>query len=382
MQILLDARKLGDGGIGVYLQNLIGGLLALRRNGEAVFDLSLLVGAAADREWSDVRYVEELAGKYSFTEYLMLARRHRALLTPETIYHAPHYTLPFNLRCRSVVTIHDTIHLSHPSRAWNPLIAQPLIGSALRRADRVITVSEFSRAELRRYFPGTRARIEVVANGCQAAFRERVDERRVAEVRLRHGVSAPYCLFVGNAKRHKGAAELIEAWRLLGLEFGDSRPQLVIVGADFTPTFKAAAATALGERSVRFLSGLATADLVALTQGATAALLPSRIEGFGLPGLEALAIGTPLVCSPAPAFFELCEQSAWFASDFSARAFADVVCRVLRDPHGAALKADRGRQRSAAFTAERMARESWAVYCSTMGVAAGANRALREGVQR
>ena len=383
MHILLDARKLGDGGIGVYLQNLIDGLLALRRSGEVSFELSLLVGPAQKASQSDssgVRYIEERAGKYSLAEYLLLARRHRNLITPETLYHAPHYTLPFGLGCRSVVTIHDTIHLSHPSRMLNPLLAQPMIGSALRRADRVITVSEFSRGELRRNFPKVRARIEVVANGCQAAFREKLDERRVAEVRLRHGVSAPYCLFVGNAKRHKGGAELLEAWRLLGFEFGDSRPQLVIVGGDFANRFRAEAGAACGERGVRFLSGLATADLVALTQGAVASLLPSRIEGFGLPALEALAMGTPVVCSPAPAIRELCEQNAWYAENFSARAFADAVAKVIRDPHGAALKAERGRQRSAAFTAERMARETWAVYCSAMGVAAGAARPLREGM--
>lgn len=380
MHILLDARKLGDGGIGVYLQNLIDGLLALRKDGEIDCTLTLLVGPGAERKWREVRYVEERAGKYSFAEYLLLARRHRDLLTPDTIYHSPHYTLPFGLGCRSVVTIHDTIHLSHPSRILNPLIAQPLIGSALRRADRVITVSEFSRRELRRYFPKSSARIEVIANGCQAAFRERLDERRLAEVRLRHGVSAPYCLFVGNAKRHKGGAELLEAWRALGSEFGESRPQLVVVGGAFGDRFRAEAVAACGERGVRFLSGVSTADLVALTQGALASLLPSRVEGFGLPALEALAVGTPVVCSPAPALREVCEENAWYAADFTTKAFADAVSKVIRDPHGAALRAERGRQRSALFTVERMARESWAVYCSVMGTAVGAVRPLREGV--
>ncbi len=379
MQILLDARKLGDGGIGVYLQNLVDGLLALREAGELSFELTLLVAptllakssnaSVASPRWSGIEYVAERAKKYSFTEYFLLAGRHRQRLSPQSLFVSPHYTLPFGLPCASVVTVHDCIHLSHPSRFWNPSVARLLIGSALRRATRAITVSNFSRAELARYFPA--AKVDVVPNGCKPIFRERFDERKLAEARLRLGVSAPYCLFVGNAKVHKGFAELYEAWRLVSLEFGDQRPQLVVVGS-FSATQRTAAVASFGERGVKFLSGLSVEELAALTQGAVASLLPSQIEGFGLPALEALAMGTPVVASPAPALREVCEEHAWYASDFSGRAFAEAISKLIRDPHGAALKAERGRQRSLRFSNERMARESWAVYCGALGVANGA----------
>ena len=385
MQILLDARKLGDGGIGVYLQNLVDGLLALRQSGEIAFELSMLVSpeALSIARWQgQVELIAERSGKYSIAEYLLLARRQRVALAKRPLFHSPHYTLPFGLRCPTVVTIHDCIHLSHPSRMLNPIVARPLLRSALRRAGRVITVSEFSRAELLRYFPSVRQTIDVVPNGCQVEFRDRLDERRIAEARLRLGISAPYCLFVGNAKLHKGFRELIDAWKLVGAELGEQRPQLVVVGSGFSPTHRAAVAAECGERGVRFLSGLSVSDLHALTQGALASLLPSRIEGFGLPALEALTVGTPVVCSPAPALKELCQDSAWFADDFTARTFAAAVSRVIRDPHGAALKAERGRQRGARFTIEKMGRETWRVYASLLGVSAdtGSQPTLRGGI--
>ena len=140
LSILLDARKLGDGGIGIYLENLIEGLLGEKERGFPL-EVTAIVSPASEkileRFSGSLRVVEDSAKKYSLDEYLRLPKRLAAVFREHDIFHAPHYTLPRGISIPSVVTIHDTIHLMAPENLSQRLFAGFLMRSAMRRAGRL-----------------------------------------------------------------------------------------------------------------------------------------------------------------------------------------------------------------------------------------------------
>ena len=130
MRVLLDARKLGHGGIGVYIDNLVHGLAA---HGDV--DLTLIVREAFDPEeysWGKgVALISDRARPYSIDEMFGLARR--IDFAGIDVFHSPHFTLPFGIRVPSVVTVHDLIHVHNPQRAFYPVVARGLVRSSLKR---------------------------------------------------------------------------------------------------------------------------------------------------------------------------------------------------------------------------------------------------------
>ena len=141
VRLLIDGRKLGDGGIGVYIENAIIGLLQL-----GGVEVTVIGSPNYDKSPSWVSAVDWIASdarQYSFKEYFFLARG--IDFSKFDIFHAPHYTLPFGIPLPSVVTVHDLIHLTHPQSFYYPWVAKRLIASAVKRASVVVAVSEDTR---------------------------------------------------------------------------------------------------------------------------------------------------------------------------------------------------------------------------------------------
>lgn len=396
LRVLLDARKLGDGGIGTYIENLVRGLCNLQSEREIDCQLTLLVTgehAAARRKAAtaaaeatatssnapssndpllngEVLIVEEPSAKYSLSEYLLLARRHRKLLDSHDIYHAPHYTLPFFLGRPSVVTIHDVIHVTHPETPMHRPAGRALIGSAIRRASHVITVSEASRAEIERLLPArNRPPISVIPNALKEVFR-----RQRAEARAGAGSDeelTPYCLFVGNAKPHKGWRTLLTAWQLLWNDPVAACPHLVLVGQLVGDEVESAIRQCGLQGVVSVVRKVSDEELRGLYQGAQAVVVPSLVEGFALPALEALACGAPLVTTPLPAVREVCGDVPWYAEGFTARAIADAVTRCLREAPSASVRRQAGRSRAEWFDINQVARATWEVYLAAARASGG-----------
>ena len=160
LRVLLDARKLGDGGIGRYTENLIAGLC----DNKAV-DLTVLCHpdrAAQFREVSSISCLTDSATSYSVDEYFRLAKR--IDWSKFDLYHTPHYTLPFGIPIPTVVTVHDLIHIEQPQKWFYPLIASKLIRSSLARSSAVLTVSEASRSSIERFYPRSKNKVRVVPN--------------------------------------------------------------------------------------------------------------------------------------------------------------------------------------------------------------------------
>lgn len=378
-RIILDARKLGDGGIGVYIENLVDGLLSLREEGLVSFELSLLVEEnqkpsrhpvkeAQDRWNQKVRFIPERAKKYSLSEYLRLAGRQRHELREHHLFHAPHYTLPLFLKIPSVATIHDVIHLTHPSSRYHEPVARTLLRSVVKRADAIITVSEHSKAVMLKELPVTEERISVIPNALRPGIVRRKG-KELSDFLAQEGMSDGYCLFVGSEMPHKGFLELLETWALL---FNDvdcvCYPHLYVVGRNFSEESRALVREKGLQEVVKFVGEVSNRRLSFLYSGARAVVIPSRAEGFGIPAIEAMSCGVPVISTPLPSLREFGEGTIWFSSDFSPESLARALRRAFDESDREILRLEKGKRKAEEFTLRRQAEMTWNVYQTLLPV--------------
>jgi len=278
--------------------------------------------------------------------------------------HYPNSIAPLHSPCRYVVTIHDmTLSLLPQYHPWRKrLIVRPLIPLIARRATRIITDSEHARADIVRLLRVPPERVVVVPLAAAAIFRPAPADEQ-ARVRARYQLDQPYLLYVGTLEPRKNLVRLIRAWHTLWRR-GIIPHQLVLVGGrgwQDAEIYATIAQLNCGN-ALRLAGYVPTADLPALYSAADAFAFPSLSEGFGLPVIEAMACGTPVLISTAPALRELAGAAALAIDPRDERALTDTLELLLTD---AALRADlrtRGLLRAAAFSWDRAARSTLEVY--------------------
>lgn len=278
--------------------------------------------------------------------------------------HYPNSIAPLHSPCRYVVTIHDmTLSLLPQYHPWRKrLIVRPLIPLIARRATRIITDSEHARADIVRLLRVPPERVVVVPLAAAAIFRPASADEQ-ARVRARYQLDQPYLLYVGTLEPRKNLVRLIHAWHTLWRR-GIIPHQLVLVGGrgwQDAEIYATIAQLNCGA-ALRLAGYVPTADLPALYSAADAFAFPSLSEGFGLPVIEAMACGTPVLISTAPALRELAGAAALAIDPRDERALTDTLELLLTD---AALRADlrtRGLLRAAAFSWDRAARSTLEVY--------------------
>lgn len=373
----IDARKLADFGIGTYVRGLLAGLAGLPSDtrfvlfaGRAARDAGL---PALDERF---RVVAADAPGYSLRELAALGGALRAPGLGLDLFHATHYVLPFGLPCPAVVTVHDLIHLRRPeqlSSRFAGLYARALLGRAVRRARLLLTVSRATADDLVARLGADPGRIEVIPNGVDPAFFADPGPERVRALLAPLGLEPPYLLFLGNPKPHKNVARLLAAFARLDPA---ATPPLVLAGA--RPAERAALEAEVGRAGlagrVVCLGHLPASALPALFRGASLFLFPSLAEGFGLPVLEAMAAGIPVVASEIPALRELAEGSAELVDPLSEAGIAEGIARLLGDARRRAELAARGPERARQFDWETTARRTAAAYA----VALAGGRTRRE----
>jgi glycosyltransferase involved in cell wall biosynthesis len=354
MRIAIDARKLHDFGIGTYIRNVLSGLA--RIDGDTEY-IALCRPADVDRInelGPNFRAVPETAAPYSVGEQvwipLSLVRERAHLL------HEPHYVLPIATRCRTVVTIHDCIHLMFPQYLPNRLAhvyARASMWSAVRQSDRILTVSEASKRDILRFFGVDANKVEVIYNAIDERFSRPADEARMDQARQRYQLDHPFLLYVGNIKPHKNLERLIDA-------FGRARAQglddlrLLIIGDEISkyPALRQAVHRHRLDKYVRFLGFQPYETLAAFYRLARAFVFPSLYEGFGLPPLEAMACGTPVVTSNVSSLPEIAGGAAVLVDPYEPASIADGIVRAVSDE---TLRADliaRGLARAGEFSWE------------------------------
>jgi len=272
-------------------------------------------------------------------------------------------------RRRLVVTIYDLSFVTHPDSHVPANVEHCLRGTkqAIDRADALIAISESARTELIEKMGAPPERIVVTPLAADPHLRRVSDPERLAAVRRRYELPERFILFLGAMEPRKNLLRLIEAFAALKPDLRRETP-LVVAGAD--GWLNDAVHERVGKLdladSVRFIGYIAGDDVAPLYSLATVFAYPSLWEGFGLPVLEAMACGTPVLTSDVSSLPEVAGDAALFVPPTDVEAIADGLTRLLDD---AALRADlaaRGLRRAAAFSWERCARETLAVYTSVV----------------
>jgi glycosyltransferase involved in cell wall biosynthesis len=291
------------------------------------------------------------------------ARRARADLLFEPASWA---SFPLWPGTKSVICFHDTIAESLPglvfpdrTSAWAWRAKSWL---AARQATRVMTVSNASRDALAARYGIAAERIDVVGAGASAKFRPLTDRAALADALARLGIATarPWFLFVGGLAPHKNVARLLDAY---ATALGDIDAGLVLVGDPAADGFRAEG-VALAQRierderlkaGVRLLGCVGDDDLVALLNGAHALVLPSLLEGFGLPALEAMQCGTPVLASRAGALPEVVGAGGAYFTPTDAGELARALVACVRDREWRARTATLARAQAAQFSWSRAA---------------------------
>ncbi len=333
MRIAIDARKLQDFGIGTYIRNIVTELDKIDHETEFV-----VLGRPADveRGWAlgpNFRLVAEPARPYSAAEQIWIPwrlRRERVQLV-----HEPHYVLPPAITCRSVVTIHDCIHLMFPQYLPNRaayVYARGSMWSATRKADRILTVSEASKRDILRFFGVRPEKVQVVYNAIDERFLLPPDEDGMDRIRRRYQLDRPFVLYVGNIKPHKNVERLIAAFGRARAACSDDL-QLLIVGDELSryPSLRQMVHRHRLDKAVRFLGFQPASTIASFYRLARAFAFPSLYEGFGLPPLEAMACGTPVVTSNVSSLPEIAGDAALLVDPTSVDDIAEGIRRAVMD---------------------------------------------------
>jgi glycosyltransferase involved in cell wall biosynthesis len=364
VRIGIDARKLHDFGIGTYIRNLLRQLARLDRQTEFVVLCRPADCEALASLGENFRSVPETSGHYSIAEQIRipLALKREKV----TLFHAPHYVLPPLVRCRSVVTIHDCIHLMFPQYLPNRFAlayARASIGLAARRATRVLTVSESSKRDILRFVDTTPEKIDVIYNAFDERFGVEPLEEDVVRVRERYQLNDEFVLYAGNVKPHKNLERLIEAFDLVRKR-GLDRLKLVLIGDEISKyaALRRAVHQHQLHKYVRFLGYLPEETLAVMYRLAGVFVFPSLYEGFGLPPLEAMASGTPVVTSNISSLPEVAGAAAVLVDPYSPEAIADGIHRVLTDEALRRSLRQKGLARAAQFSWEQSVRRVREIY--------------------
>jgi glycosyltransferase involved in cell wall biosynthesis len=359
LRLTFDAR-IWKTGIGTYTINL---LRAMRRV-DGQFRISAIVRAEAagliTGLCDETRVVD--APIYTLREQFQIPGAARGC----DLLHVPHYNIPAFYRGPLVVTIHDLTHVTEPAfrntaKAW--LYARPMLRAAANKASHVITVSDYSSRQIVERLGVKPEKVGAIYHGVDPQFRLMDNDKAANDMKAAFRIDGSYLLFVGNLKPQKNLRTLLSAFALLR-----SRKRLnhslVLAGDDPEGRHRVFDECArLGiAGNVRHIPWVAEDLLPELYAAADLVLMPSTSEGFGFPVLEAMACGTPVVCSNATSLPEVGGDAVVYFDPHNVEEMAEAIEKVMNSPSLQMELREKGLRQAAKFTWEECARKHLDVY--------------------
>jgi glycosyltransferase involved in cell wall biosynthesis len=281
------------------------------------------------------------------------------------VFHAPDFSLAPSLFARRIVTIHDLAYLIRPECALPSLIAylDAVVPRALRAAERVIAVSRSTAHDLSTRLRVPPAKIAVIPLGVDPQFHPVRERETLAALRTRYGLEQPFALAVGTIEPRKNYERLIAAFARARTARGGPR-MLAFAGRDgwlFESVYDAVQRYRVADH-VRFLGYVPDAELPALYSAADLLAMASLYEGFGIPILEAMACGTPVLCGDGGSLPEVAGRAALVIPSEDTSALATGLVRLCADEDLRRRLIAAGRERAHLFTWEAAARAHLKVY--------------------
>jgi glycosyltransferase involved in cell wall biosynthesis len=371
VQVAIDIRRISDFGVGTYIRNIVRALSRLDRENkyyligapEKVQEIGLL-----PPNFHNIAFTERDTSARGYFGFRTVLRRLNCDLV-----HVPHlFWLPRALPCPYVMTVHDV--LEHMSRTKDRSGARRLVHFQFTRrvllhASRVFAVSQFTKSELEKLFSIPARNIEVVYNAVDERFMHghATDADRALIVQ-RYQVTYPFVLYAGRISPHKNLVRIIEAFSALRseLEKDDKFPdlKLIIIGDELSknPDLRRTVIKSGVQNDVRFLGFVPIEVLRILYDLAKVFVFPSLYEGFGLPPLEAMVHGTPVVTSNTSSLPEVVGNAAVLVNPENVFEIMRALHRVLVDQPLREKMKRRSLEQSKRFSWESSARRVLQVY--------------------
>lgn len=353
MRIGFDARMIDHPGIGRYINNLLGAMMDMAGDSEFILygDLNKLAG------FKNCRKKEYTLPVYSFKENFSNPFARDGL----DVAHIPHFNASLRNIKNLVITIHDLIYLKFPESRPDlikGIAVRPAISMAIRRADKIIAVSENTKRDIIKEFPDAEGKVEVVYEAADLCFEKITDIKRLSPIKEKHNLPDKFILFVGSLKKHKNIERLIDAYT--DLKSKGIQHKLVIVGRyrpreqEILKKIKSTDALYIGE--------IPTEDLVVIYNLASLLVIPSLYEGFGLPVLEAMSCGVPVATSYAASLPEVVGDAGVLFNPEDISSISNKIYEVLEDENLRQKLIEKGLKRTSNFSWEKAARQTIELY--------------------
>ncbi len=375
LHIVIDARRIRDFGIGTYIRSLVHALAAI----DSANQYTLVSGPGDVRTLAGLpeNFRAAVYGRndHSYVDHVAFPLFLRGL-SPDLV-HIPLNRVPLLMIRPYVVTIHDMANLIHEvsdNRLWMQL-RRYRFRRGLTRANRVIAVSDATRRDVENLMGVPPDRVCRVYNAPDPGFLQRGpgDPEEKQRIMERYQINYPFLLYAGNIRRHKNVPRLVEAFAVVREQLATHELyrelRLVIIGDTISqyPAVRQAVIKSRVEHVVRFLGFVPFETLRCFYETAAAFVFPSRYEGFGLPPLEAMACGAPVITSNVSSLPEVVGDAAVLVNPENVFDIARGVRDVLLNEHLRNEMIRRGREQAARFSWERTARQVLEIYLEAAG---------------
>lgn len=348
IRICIDARMIGPYGIGTYLSHLLP--LIVR----ADYQFQILYAPShplPQQKRSNVKYIPFSAPIYSIQEQIAFLYS----IPPCDLFWSPHYNIPLGpIRAKKrVVTIHDAYPLAHRRRFsfLKNIYSRTVMNAATRLSDAIITNSHFSQTEIIRWTGAKAKKMQIIPLGvCDTQWTS--EPKADATILKKYAIRSPFFLMVGWAKPHKNLITVLQAMECLKNE--EESFHLVLVGPIAPPLENLVSSLSICVQSIGTIS---SSDLAAFYRQAEALIYPSLYEGFGLPPLEAMRCGCPVIAPRRASLPEVCGDAALYINPELPQEIAQAMMTIRRKKFIKEGLKTRGFQRSALFRWENCAQK-------------------------
>jgi glycosyltransferase involved in cell wall biosynthesis len=353
--ITVDIRKIDHSGIGTYIKNLLP--VVISRTIDFDYTLILAQGKVKDLvasyPWiggSNVSIVEAKSAFLSVAEQFELPQ---IIPADTTLYWATQFNVPLFLKPKLLVTIYDIIHLSQPQLVGGSkygLYIKLMLAAIKAKQAQVLTISDFTKSEILEYSSISADKIDVTYLG--------VSDDWYKVKKIEQPSEKPYLLFVGNVKPHKNLRNLLRGFKSImnriphDLVIVGHREKMRTIDKDII-----AEAETISDR-VKFTGYVSEQILEQYYAHASALILPSFYEGFGIPPIEAFACGCPALVSNIASLPEVCQDAALYCDPFSESDIADKIVTIVTDENLRSKLIAKGKLRAAEFSCSAVANKT------------------------
>lgn len=282
------------------------------------------------------------------------------------ITHFFNYIVPPFVHGKKVVTIHDMVYKAFPEtmNSKTRILLNLAMNKSMKRADVVVTDSEFSRSEIIKYFPQYRDKVEVVPCGVDCDMFKPIQDRSIIEkVKANHNIKDKYFLYLGTLEPRKNLTRLVKAYEILSRRKEDC-PLLVLAGGKgwlYDEIFEEVNKSGLGDKVI-FTQYIPGEEICPLMNGAEAFVFPSLYEGFGMPPLEAMACGTPVIVSGSASLPEVVGDCGLIVDAYSEESIADAMGKIADNEELRKQLSEKGIIRAREFSWKKSAEKLYTIY--------------------